>query len=117
MWTKVDGQICRRDGNDLVCKYAENRKAHAPNLFGRKAYHMFASISASKEIKALTQKEILSGNWVASELYRSVLIDDVNAVADDGRDSPAALAPSVNALEHKKIPIWIWMDYQKGVPP
>eukprot|EP00040_Diaphanoeca_grandis_P035158 m.220460 g.220460 ORF g.220460 m.220460 type:complete len:1111 (-) comp33315_c5_seq2:107-3439(-) len=136
MWVVLDGKVCRRVNTDLVCTHG-SLTASSPNFFGRKAYHMFASISASKEVKALTQQEILTGRWAASELYRKALGKSPIAAIDKLPQTPPPPPPSppppkqepevkstslrlANVVDlNERIPIWIWMDYNTatGVPP
>jgi len=59
-WLNLDDPFpkCSKNGNDLLCSY-DNYTSNSSEYFNRNAYHMFAAISATREVKALTADAIL----------------------------------------------------------
>ena len=59
-WLNLDDQFpqCRKSGNDLLCSY-DAYTSNSSEYFNRNAYHMFAAISATRDVKALTADAIL----------------------------------------------------------
>lgn len=86
-WRVVDGQTCKRVDDDLVCTYPTGTTT-ASKFFSRIAYHQFATISANKERKKISEETILCGNWAMSILHRQSLGIDA-ATCDSGKaDQP-----------------------------
>lgn len=83
-WIELDGKVCYRQGDDLVCNYPDAYTV-SPNFFNRIAYHMFASI-AGRDIKTRTADEILNGNWPITDLYRQALGLEVTSDGERRRD-------------------------------
>eukprot|EP00038_Savillea_parva_P009761 m.185684 g.185684 ORF g.185684 m.185684 type:complete len:786 (+) comp16523_c0_seq1:57-2414(+) len=78
-WIELDGKVCRRVNDDLLCDATTGGKDNGPwegkclTYFSRLAYHLFASIMATPRNRAISPAELISGPWAISELYRGGL--------------------------------------------
>eukprot|EP00040_Diaphanoeca_grandis_P035157 m.220449 g.220449 ORF g.220449 m.220449 type:complete len:766 (-) comp33315_c5_seq1:107-2404(-) len=104
-WINLDDGVCRKDGRDLRCVYASGHTSNSTDYFNRRAYHMFATISATKEVKALTADEIIKGNWAVSYLYRDALGIGTREDAQSYTLPPLPPQIDVNAKRNMHVPL------------
>eukprot|EP00040_Diaphanoeca_grandis_P026648 m.149615 g.149615 ORF g.149615 m.149615 type:complete len:824 (+) comp30671_c0_seq1:178-2649(+) len=111
-WTVLDGDVCKRVGDDLVCR-GTDWQANSTAYFSRLAYHQFSSIMSNNKkgtsgplvpYRKLRADEILHGDWAVSELYRKAFAGETPPQLNNIED----IVPEYEPIELTAVPERSW---------